>query len=137
MMRLHFWHLSGFTLYLYLLTGILCERWKSGNVHLSCRFIISQIRSTGNARRYLVTLSQLPAHGRHPLHDRHTRYALHGARSEIGSAIRAEFPAQLKQTLAFGASRFELLAAGRTNLEVRLHARVTVIAGRAFGHLGQ
>ena len=45
-----FWHLSGFTLYLYLLTGILCERWKGGNVHLSCRSIISQIRSTGNAR---------------------------------------------------------------------------------------
>src|SRR5690242_11830560 len=25
------WHLSGIALYLYLLTGILCERWKSGN----------------------------------------------------------------------------------------------------------
>src|ERR1051326_9009492 len=29
---LYCWHLSGIALYLYLLTGILCKRWKSGNV---------------------------------------------------------------------------------------------------------
>lgn len=61
----------------------------------------------------------------------------HRSAGYIVGAIGAKGPTQFEQALAFEAGAFELLAAGWANLEVALDARVTVIAGLAFGHLGQ
>ncbi len=110
------------------------EKWKLPlfvSLHCTTNSLDRQREET------LVSRSQLLAHRRHSLHDGHTRYALHRTRGEVGSAIGAEFPAQFEQAFAFGASSLELLPAGGTNLEVRLHARVTVVAGRPLGHFGQ
>ncbi len=88
-----------------------------------------------------IPVAQLAAHmhsGRalHPLHDRHSRHILHWA-GEISGAVRAECPAQLEQAFALGAWALELLPTGRADLEIRLDARVAVVAGLTLGHLGQ
>ena len=88
-----------------------------------------------------VPVAQLAAHRNawsawHALHGCHTGHTLHGTR-EVGSAVRTESPAQFEQALALGTGTLELLTTGGANLEIRLYAGMTIVAGLALGHLCQ
>jgi hypothetical protein len=95
-------------------------------------------------QRDSVPVAQLAAHRNawsalhalHALHGCHTGHTLHGTR-EVGSTVRAECPAQFEQALALGTGTLELLTTGGANLEIRLYASMTVVAGLALGHLCQ
>jgi hypothetical protein len=66
-----------------------------------------------------ITIAQLAAHmhAGSALHGCHTRHTLHGT-GQVGGTVGTESPAQFEQTLALGTGTLELLATGRTDLEI-------------------